>query len=262
MWEEHTQMFRLFGSGDPLRRVEINVKAAMKASDHLARLLGASAPPHVRYQLSELGRGLAMLQRSARLRQQNRSRSDYHMAMAGVTHINVIADHLSRSLRNRRPRDTRLKGLLREVLKAVQEANSALRLLEQQREAARLESKYMPLRDAIRKLNRPLARRLSSKDLEQWVRSFSDQGVELTLQDPTQRERMARLIVLACHPEQIYEILYRSSAPGRPLVPLIESGTFPSQDELDLADEMAGGHRTLYVAARLPTWRLVWTFYR
>ena len=110
------------------------------------------------------------------------------------------------------------------------------------------------LRKAIRSLDKEAARNLQLDRLALWV----PEVLEVDLEDSKQVRRLARLYLLSQIPWQTFQVMYRSSAPGRPLVPLDEGHSFPDARAMERAVKDSGGERNIYVAARLPTWRVVW----
>jgi len=112
------------------------------------------------------------------------------------------------------------------------------------------------LHDTIRALDKDTAKNLTLERLERWVEHLPLFDYE----DPQQIRRLATVYLLQMVPYQEWEIRYRSSAPGRSLVLVTSSTTFPDPDLLDYCNRTVGWHDEYYVAATRPRWRVVWKF--
>ena len=110
------------------------------------------------------------------------------------------------------------------------------------------------LRNAIRAQDKSAAKKVSLEKLNQWCSLFP----LLTWDDPKMLGRLARFYLLDQEIFQVWEIRYRSNAPGRPLVYLTETAEFPGPEFLEYCEETYGHHQEYHIAARVPRWRLVW----
>ncbi len=110
------------------------------------------------------------------------------------------------------------------------------------------------LREAIRALDKHAAKDIKLQDLERWFSVFS----AIDWHNPQQVQRVAKIYLLSREPFQVWEVRYRSDAPGRPWVLLIETATFPDMEFLAKCDETYGYREEYYIAARIPCWRIVW----
>lgn len=76
--------------------------------------------------------------------------------------------------------------------------------------------------------------------------------------DPLKLRRLARFFLADAITIQVWEIRYRSTAPGRPLNLLAITTDLPDAEVLGRYDLMLGHHDVYYVAAKLPRWHIVW----
>ena len=107
---------------------------------------------------------------------------------------------------------------------------------------------------AVKKLDKQAAKNVQMEDLLRWCHDF----LPIDWDDAELVLRMVRIYLLAQAPFQVWEVRHRSEAPGRPLILLTESETFPDEELLDFCNENYGFHREYYIAARYPSWRVVW----
>ena len=146
---------------------------------------------------------------------------------------------------------TRLKDLGNNVSKL----NEAM---ERQTEAIMEKDPYHKptrrLRDAVREVDKKLAKSVSLKDLDEWMVNF----FLVNWEDPRTLQRVAKVYVLAQIPLQTWELRYRSDSPGRPLLLLAETSDFPDIEFLESYEANYGHHDEYYIAARFPSWRIVW----
>ena len=115
------------------------------------------------------------------------------------------------------------------------------------------------LLQAIRALDKRAAKNLSSEylrldNLAKWCERIPISDWD----DPRQLRRLARFYVANTITWQVWEIRYKSDAPGRPLNLLTTTTEVPDPDFLKLCDPMHGDHDVYYVAATLPRWHIVW----
>ena len=78
--------------------------------------------------------------------------------------------------------------------------------------------------------------------------------------DARQLRRLAGFYLASTITWQVWEIRYRSDAPGRPLNLLTITTDVPDPDFLELYDLPYGHHDGYYIAATLPRWHIVWKF--
>lgn len=107
------------------------------------------------------------------------------------------------------------------------------------------------LRQAIRKQDRELGEKVRLKDLDNWATKFDG----IYWQDRKMVDRVANLFILAGYPYQAWELRRRSASPGRPYLYVMVTADLPSPELLELLRLPAGEY---YIAARLPSWRIVW----
>ena len=107
---------------------------------------------------------------------------------------------------------------------------------------------------AIKKLDKKAAKNIQMEDLLRWCHDF----LPIDWDDAELVLRMVRIYLLAQVPLQVWEVRHRSEAPGRPLILLTESETFPDEELLDFCNNTFGYHREYFIAARYPSWRVVW----
>ena len=119
------------------------------------------------------------------------------------------------------------------------------------------------LRQAIRALDTRAAKNLSSEhlrleNLAKWCERIRipDGG------DPRQLRRLARFYLASTITFQVWEIRYRSEAPGRPLNLLTITTDLPDPELLERYDLGNGHHIAYYIAATIPRWHIVWKFSR
>ena len=87
--------------------------------------------------------------------------------------------------------------------------------------------------------------------LDAWVVNFT--GIDW--QDRKMVDRVAKLFVLDNIPRQTWELRYRSRMPGRPYVLVVETFDLPGPEFLEVQRLPPAEY---YIAATLPTWRIVW----
>ncbi|MDP2949458.1 MAG: hypothetical protein Q8P22_07960 [Chloroflexota bacterium] len=124
--------------------------------------------------------------------------------------------------------------------------------------AGPLSGPVLRLRETLAKLDKKAARGLRLEDLHSWCARFP----EVRWDDPEECRRVARVVLLDMVPGQLWEVRYRSTAPGRPLLLVRQSVSFPDEESLDDCDQACGSRSNYYVAATRPRWRIVWTFSR
>lgn len=112
------------------------------------------------------------------------------------------------------------------------------------------------LLEALRKLDKRAAKGLSLQELRYWCTRFP----EVRWDDPREARRVAGVVLLARFPGQVWEVRRRSTAPGRPLLLVIQSLFFPDEESLDACDQVCGRQSSYYVAATRPRWRIAWRF--
>ena len=117
------------------------------------------------------------------------------------------------------------------------------------------------LRQAIRALDKRAAKNLSSEflrleNLAKWCERIPipDGG------DPRQLRRLARFYLASTITFQVWEIRYRSDAPGRPLNLLTITTELPDPELLERYDLGNGHHIVYFIAATIPRWHIVWKF--
>ena len=106
---------------------------------------------------------------------------------------------------------------------------------------------------AIRDLDKKAAKKISLEELEQWCPYFP-----VDWEDPQTVPRVAKIYLLRLIPFQVWEVRYRSEAPGRPLVLAIATSYFPDPELLSWCDTTYGYQKEYHFAAQYPSWRLVW----
>ena len=115
------------------------------------------------------------------------------------------------------------------------------------------------LHQAIRALYKRAAKNLSSEylkldNLARWCERIPISDWD----DLRQLRRLARFYVASTITFQVWEIRYKSNAPGRPLNLLTITTDVPDSNLLQLCDLTYGHHDVYYVAATLPRWHIVW----
>lgn len=110
------------------------------------------------------------------------------------------------------------------------------------------------LRNAIRALDKRAARKLSLEDLARWCGRIP----VFDWDDPRLLCRLAKFYLASLETFQVWEIRYRSRAPGRPLNLLTITSELPDPEFLQACNEMYGPHDVYYIAATVPRWRVVW----
>ena len=113
---------------------------------------------------------------------------------------------------------------------------------------------HRELRAAIVNLDKKAAKKVSLEELEQWVSYFPPVDWEDTQTAP----RVAKVYLLRLIRFQVWEVRYRSKAPGRPLVLLTATSDFPDSELLSMCETTYGYLGEYLIAARYPSWRLVW----
>ena len=112
------------------------------------------------------------------------------------------------------------------------------------------------LRAAICAIDKGQDKRLSLREFRDWCFGF----FAFDWDDPMLVHRAALIYLLSDDPYQEFEVLYRSNAPGRPLVLIRRFFEFPDSDSLQECIEIAGHRVDFHIAATVPRWRLVWKF--
>lgn len=110
------------------------------------------------------------------------------------------------------------------------------------------------LRQTIRALDKRAARNLSLEDLSRFCGTIP----VFDWDDPRLLSRLARFYLASLEAFQVWEIRYRSRAPGRPLNLLTMTSELPDPEFLQACNEMYGAHDVYYIAATVPRWRVVW----
>ena len=106
---------------------------------------------------------------------------------------------------------------------------------------------------AIRDLDKKAAKKINLEELEQLCSYFP-----VDWEDPQTVPRIAKIYLLRLILFQVWEVRYRSEAPGRPLVLAIATSYFPDPELLTWCDTTYGYQKEYHFAARYPSWRLVW----
>ena len=107
---------------------------------------------------------------------------------------------------------------------------------------------------AIGVLDKKAAKKVTLEELEQWISYFPPVDWE----DPQTAPRVANVYLLRLIRFQVWEVRYRSKAPGRPLVLLTATSDFPDSELLTMCETTCGYQEEYQFAARYPSWRLVW----
>ncbi len=119
------------------------------------------------------------------------------------------------------------------------------------------------LRDAIRALDKRAAKNLSPEYLKlENLATWCERIPISDWDDPRQLRQLARFYLASTITWQVWEIRYKSDAPGRPLVPLTITTDLPDPELLDLYDLGNADHSAYYIAATVPRWHIVWKFSR
>jgi hypothetical protein len=119
------------------------------------------------------------------------------------------------------------------------------------------------LRQAIRALDKLAAKNLSSEYLRlENLAAWCERIPISDWDDPRQLRRLARFYLASTITWQVWEIRYKSNAPGRPLNLLTITTDVPDPELLELYDLGNGDHDAYYIAATLPRWHIVWKFSR
>ena len=92
---------------------------------------------------------------------------------------------------------------------------------------------------AIRDLDKKAAKKISLEELEQWCSYFPP----VVWKAPQTVPRVAKIYLLKLIPFQVWEVRYRSEAPGRPLVLAIATSDFPDLELLSWCDTTYGFRR-------------------
>ena len=119
------------------------------------------------------------------------------------------------------------------------------------------------LRQAIRALDKRAAKNLSSEylrlgNLATWCERIPISDWD----DPQQLRRLARFYLASTIAFQVWEIRYRSDAPGRPLNLLTITTDLPDPELLERYDLGNGNHDAYYIVATVPRWHIAWKFSR
>lgn len=139
----------------------------------------------------------------------------------------------------------RLGESVRLVTKALDEQSEA----DMEKDPSYVNSRK--LRQAVQWHDAKLGRNLRLKELDDWLTEFSD----FNWHDEKMVNRVAKLFVLGNIPGQTWELRCRSRLPGRPNVIVMETIDFPGPEFLEIQSLPPAEY---YVAAKLPTWRIVW----
>lgn len=117
------------------------------------------------------------------------------------------------------------------------------------------------LRQAIRALDKRAAKNLSSEYLNlQNLAKWCERIPMPDWDDPRQLRRLARFYLASTITFQVWEIRYKSDAPGRPLNLLTITTDLPDPELLEQYDLGNGHHIAYYIAATVPRWHIVWKF--
>ena len=139
-----------------------------------------------------------------------------------------------------------------EINRLTASANSTNDLVD--REKDHLYEVPRRLRAAIRDLDKKAAKNVGLGELGQWCFNFPP----IDWEDQQMVQRAAKVYLLNLIPFQVWEVRYRSEAPGRPLVLAIATSDFPDSELLSWCDTTYGIQKDYYFAAKQPSWRLVW----
>lgn len=151
------------------------------------------------------------------------------------------------------------EGLLADVIKCLNDLAAAIEKARKNRARAAKRPRDVEaeaLWDALRRLHRKLAKRTPLEELRAWI----EDGPMIDFDDPLQVCRAARLFAMELVPDQVWEVRYRSEAPGRPLVLANCDVSWPDYDVLESCVRQYG-QRPFIIAVRKPTWRQVWTVF-
>ena len=107
---------------------------------------------------------------------------------------------------------------------------------------------------AIRDLDKKAAKNVSLEELGQWCFNFPP----IDWEDQQMVQRAAKVYLLNLIRFQVWEVRYRSEAPGRPLVLTIATSEFPDLELLTWCDATYGYQKEYQFAVRYPSWRLAW----
>ena len=153
---------------------------------------------------------------------------------------------------SRHPRFAKIREELKRLGESVRLVGNAL---EEQSEADReIDPSYVnsrKLRQAVERHDANLGRNLRLKDLDTWAANFT--GINWF--DGKMVKRVANLYVLGNIPDQTWELRYRSRLPGRPYVLVMVTADLPGPDFLEVHGLPLADY---FIAARLPSWRIVW----
>ena len=117
------------------------------------------------------------------------------------------------------------------------------------------------LRQAIRALDKRAAKNLSSEYLRLGNLAMWCERIPISdWDDPQQLRRLARFYLASTITFQVWEIRYRSDAPGRPLNLLTITTDLPDPELLERYDLGNGHHIAYYIVATVPRWHIVWKF--
>ena len=106
----------------------------------------------------------------------------------------------------------------------------------------------------IQNLDSKMARSTSGHELAVWLNLHDVPHWE----EEFQLRRLAKLFLAEAQPHQQWEVRWRSSAPGRPLILAMVDSRFPDDEYLGELETAIGYHDEYYIAAQLPRWRIVW----
>lgn len=139
-----------------------------------------------------------------------------------------------------------------EINRLTASANSTNDLVD--REKDHLYEVPRRLRAAIRDLDKKAAKNVGLEELGQWCFNFPP----IDWEDQQMVQRAAKVYLLNLIRFQVWEVRYRSDAPGRPLVLLTATSEFPDLELLTWCDATYGYQKEYQFAVRYPSWRLAW----
>ena len=155
-------------------------------------------------------------------------------------------------LMSRHPRFAKIREELKRLGESVRLVGNAL---EEQSEADReKDPSYVnsrKLRQAVERHDANLGKNLRLRDLETWAVNFTD----INWHDGKMVEKVAKLYVLDNIPGQSWEPRHKARLPGRPNLCVMVTADLPGPDAVALNRLPPGDY---FIAARLPSWRIVW----
>ena len=111
------------------------------------------------------------------------------------------------------------------------------------------------LRDAIKEFNKGIGKELTLESLERW-----ESRPQFDADDSDQVRRVAEIYMLELMDGQEFEVRARSDRPGRPLVCLDISVTFPNEEQVAFGEQFHEPYAEYLIAAKLPRWKVVWKY--